>query len=154
MIEKLKQSDSIEIFGTGFCLSIARQTAFKLNTIGLSCAAFDGINEHYVVSNRQKKRKMVVLLTFTGINPYMLQTAKYLKQYGYDVLGIGGGKASELKEICHYFIELSTKETILSLEALNAAAAMTYVLDIIFIALLTDHYEQHLQTSIEILENQ
>ena len=45
IIEKLKKSKKIEIYGVGISNVIVRLTAFKFMTLGLE-KAYDGLNEH------------------------------------------------------------------------------------------------------------
>lgn len=152
VIDTMKQAEIIELYGIGICQTIARTAAFKFNSIGIESKAVDGINEHSVMMNKSKRNKVAILLTFTGANPYIVTNAKYLKQAGYYVLGIGGNDHVELEKYCSKFIEIYTKEMILSLEIMSSYTAMNYVLDILFASLLSQNYKQNIDASLDVIK--
>ena len=153
VVDHLLPSRSIELYGAGICQTIARSAAFKFNTIGIESMAMDGINEHYIMMNRDQKNKAAILLTFTGSNPYIVSCARYLRRSGYYVLGIGGAVHEELIRYCNDFIEIYTKEMILSLEIISSYTAINYVLDILFASLLSKYYEENIQASLDVIKN-
>ncbi|MDO4670086.1 MAG: MurR/RpiR family transcriptional regulator [Aerococcus sp.] len=59
IINHLKQAEKIEIYGTGITYSIAQTAAFKFLTLGIEAAAYDGMNEHYILATKKKKRFIV-----------------------------------------------------------------------------------------------
>ena len=79
----------------------ARAAAFKLMTIGIESSAYNGLNEHNIVAGRKKKKKVAVILSFTGCNPGMVSAAKFLRDQGVYVVGMGGGAGEELRSCCN-----------------------------------------------------
>lgn len=152
VIHKMKQADLIEIYGIGISETVARAAAFKFNSIGITSIAFDGLNEHYIMSHKSNKNKVAILLTFSGYNPYIIKIAQYLKHCDYYIIGIGGNEHEELESLCSEFIEIYTKEMILTFEMLTSYTATNYILDILFARLLSLDYEKNIEVSMEVLK--
>lgn len=152
-ISMIRVAENIEIYGAGVCQTIARTTAFKFNSIGIESSASEGINEHHIMMHKDEKNKVAILLTFSGSNPYILSIAKYLKKVGYYIIGIGGNDHKELKRYCNDFIEIYTKEMILSLEILSSNTGMNYILDVIFASLLSQDYDKNIAASLDVIKS-
>lgn len=153
VIFKVTHAQSIELYGAGVCQTIARLAAFKFNSVGVDSVSFDGINEHYVTLNKDKPNKVALLLTLSGANPYIITCAKYLKRNGYYIVGIGGNNHEELSRYCNDYIEIYTKEMILSLEIITSHTAMNYIIDILFASLLANNYDRNIKASLDVIKN-
>ena len=94
-----------------------------------------------------------MLLTFTGYNPDIIKTAKYLRLSQYYIVGIGGNEHSVLDTLRDEFIDIYTKELMMSFEILTSYTAMNYILDIFFVSLLAAHYEDNLNVSLEVMKS-
>lgn len=137
VVNKIICSDLVEIYSVGISQAIAEATVFKLNSIGINCVAFGGLNEYYIMNHKHQKNKVAILLTFSGKNPYIIKIAQYLKKHNYYIIGIGGSEHKELDKLCCEFIEIYTKELILNLEMMTSYTATNYILDIIFMRILS-----------------
>ena len=67
IIEKLKNVKKIEIYGTGISYILAKLASFKFMTLGIESAAYDGLNEHYVISTEKGKKTWLLLSRFRGL---------------------------------------------------------------------------------------
>lgn len=130
IINRLKRSDTIDIYGMGISNDIARAAAFKLKSIGVESYAYDGINEHYMMTNVKKHNKSAIIISLTGANSAMVRIAGYLRKNGVFVVGIGGSWGEELKKNCSEYVEVYTRKKILSLEVITSFTAVNYILDI------------------------
>ena len=79
VINRLSQAKRISIYGTGISYTIASQAAFKIMTLGKECDAHSGINEHFILSQKNSRQCVAILISFTGNNSEMIKIAKYLK---------------------------------------------------------------------------
>lgn len=152
-INYLRDTSILEIYGTGIDESLARMAMFKFNTIGIPAMAFEGLNEHYVMANKDRKNKTAIVLTFSGHNSYIIYASRYLKKCHYTVIGIGGNEHDELSDICDEYIEIYTKELILGFEVLSTYTAMNYVLDILFSSLLASQYKKNVDVALQVVES-
>lgn len=150
IIEKLKSTKKIEIYGTGISHIIAKLASFKFMTLGIESAAYDGLNEHYIISTEKGEKDMALIISLSGNNPYMIRIAEYLKKRGVFVVGIGNGASEEIKKACSEYIEIHAPNYILSFEMVSAFTGISYVLDIFFTSLLVSNYYKNVNTSLEV----
>lgn len=149
-IRILKQSDVIEIYGTGITESLAREMEFKLQSIGYHAVALSGLNEHALKATNER-HKTAILLTFTGGNPEMTYISKELNKYHYNLIGIGGYDKDWIKKNVQEYIEVDSEETVLSMEAITEGTSIRYVLDVLFASLMIDNYDANAKVSMELL---
>ena len=150
IIGKLKKTRKIEIYGVGISHTIAKLTSFKFMTLGIESEAHDGINEHYIVATRKGKEDMAIIISLSGNNPYMIKIAKYLKERGVYIIGIGNGISEDISKACSEYIEIHAPNYILSFEMLSTFTSINYVLDILYTSLLVENYYKNVETSMEV----
>ena len=153
IIEKLKNVKKIEIYGTGISYILAKLASFKFMTLGIESAAYDGLNEHYVISTEKGEKDMALIISLSGNNPYMIRIAEYLKKRNVFVVGIGNGSSEEIKKACSEYIEIHAPNYILSFEMVSLFTGINYVLDIFFTSLLVLNYYKNINTSLEVSKN-
>ena len=153
IIEKLKNVKKIEINGTGISYILAKLASFKFMTLGIESAAYDGLNEHYVISTEKGEKDMALIISLSGNNPYMIRIAEYLKKRNVFVVGIGNGSSEEIKKACSEYIEIHAPNYILSFEMVSVFTGVNYVLDIFFTSLLVSNYYKNIDTSLEVSKN-
>ena len=147
IINYLSNASEIMIYGSGITEAIANQAAFKWRSIGIPCNVYTGLNEHYILSLKNRQNRCAVLLSFTGNNREMLHIAKYLKKAGIHVVGIGS-RQGKLKTLCHEFVGTYPLEQILSLEVMTAFTSHVYILDIMFACLLSKNYQKNVEAAL------
>ena len=92
------------------------------------------------------------MITFTGANKNMIETARYLKETTETyVVGIVGRHNEEIRKWCHEIVEIPSRDSLLSLKVITSFTATTYVLDIFFSMLLAQTYEKHVKSSLEMV---
>jgi len=148
----LKRAEKIDIYCGEATFSVAEALKFKLMSIGIDSSTHAGINEHYIMAN--KNRNIVaILLSFTGQNPTTIKIGEYLKDNGIFLLGVGGAESSILKNLCNEYIETFNKELVMSMEILTPLTTTMYIFDILFAALLINDYDKNLEYSIDVIKN-
>ena len=148
---RIRTSDRIDIYGNGISYILAQSAAFKFATLGMECAAYDSVNAHFLSAGKTKKTVSFVI-TFTGANKSMFDTARYLKETTETyVVGIVGRHNEEIRKWCHEIVEIPSRDSLLSLKVITSFTATTYVLDIFFSMLLAQTYESHVKSSLEMV---
>lgn len=151
VINRLSQAKRISIYGTGISYTIASQAAFKIMTLGKECDAHSGINEHFILSQKNSRQCVAILISFTGNNSEMIKIAKYLKKAGIYAIAIGG-KKGELQNYCDIYLNVYSSQDILSLEVITSFTATMYVLDVIFVSLLVKDYQSNVTTALKVID--
>lgn len=149
IVKQINEAEKIDIYSSGITSTCAKTAQFKFMSAGKECAVYSSVNEHYVMANRNKNT-LAILLSFTGGNPGIVRAAKYLKRLKYDIIGIGGVVSRELQKICDEYIEIYQDNLLSNFEMMTPYISMTYIFDILFVALVTENYDKNLVNSIEI----
>lgn len=152
VISKIRLAPCVDIYGVGITFTCAETAKFKFETLGIYCNTFSSINEHYIRSTRKQRNKFAIVLSFTGANQAMIEAAKYLKQSGTFVVGIGGSDSKELKKICDEYIEFGSTQYILSMEVMTPFLMITYTFDVLFTALLVADFENNVNHALDVID--
>jgi len=150
---KLKLVEKIDVYGLGISYSLAQQSTFKFQSIGIESNSFDGINEHYISNLKNTDKKIAILISITGQNPTIIEIAKYLKARGIYTIAISSSINTELGQVCDQIFKFSDDKLILSMEVLPIIISVQYVIDILFSILLTHKYDQNIETSLNVIKN-
>lgn len=153
-VKKMKKAVRIELYGSGATLSVAQTAAFKYSTLGLPCAAYSGVNEHYIVANEPNDRSVAIVLSFTGGNTQMAYIASFLRSHGYYVLGIGGHTEDRVRKRCSDYITVEQNELTLTLEIIRASMGTAYVLDVLFVSLVSSDYQNQVKNALRTRQEQ
>ena len=147
----LQRAECIDIYGAGISHIVAQSAAFKFATLGVESSAYESINGHYLAA-RRNKRTLTFLISFTGANRTMIRAAEYLrKATNNHVVGVVGPHNEVIREWCHEIVEIPNRDSLLSLDVISSFSAANYVMDIFFSLLLSEHYNEHAESSLEML---
>lgn len=150
----LQRVECIDIYGTGISYILAQSAAFKFATLGMESSAYESINGHYLAA-RKNKKTITFLISFTGANRTMIRAAEYLRKATNNyVVGIVGPHNEVIRNWCHEIVEIPNRDSLLSLDVITSFSATTYVLDIFFSLLLSRRYQEHAESSLEMLAHQ
>lgn len=147
----LNNADTIDFYASGITQTCAQAAAFKLQSIGKHCDVFTNLNEHYAISIQEnRKKKVSILLSFTGGNSVIVRCAKHLRDLGFYTIGIGGIVSPDLKANCDDFLEIYQKKLVTSFEFLTPYISMTYILDVLFASLMVKDFDTHFKNSLQV----
>lgn len=151
---RLQRADCIDIYGTGISYILAQSAAFKFATLGMECSAYESVNTHYLAT-RKSKKTVAFLITFTGANKTVINTAKYLRAATDNyIVGIVGRHNDDIKDLCDEIVEVPYSDSLLSLKVITSFTVTTYVLDIFFSLLLASRYEEHVKSALEMVTHE
>lgn len=151
IVGRIQEETIVDIYGAGITYTCATTAKFKFLTIGVECSTHTSINEHYIMATRNRKN-VAIILSFTGSNKAMLQTARYLKNLGTFVVGIGSAESEELKNLCDEYIGIYSKELIMSMEVMTPFISITYIFDVLFALLLAANFDSNLNNSLDVIK--
>lgn len=153
IMNTLRTVDCIDIYGVGIAYHLAQAAAFKFETLGIESSAYESINAHYL-SARRNKKGIAFMISFTGANRSVIQMARYLRETTKSrVVGIVGPHNEEIRQWCHEIVEVPNRDSILSLDVVSSFSGINYVMDIFFSMLLSECYEEHTKSSLEMLNH-
>lgn len=150
----LQGAECIDIYGTGISYVLAQAAAFKFATLGLECSAYESINGHYLAA-RKHKRTVAFLISFTGANRTVERMGEYLMTATNNhIVGILGPHSQVTGKWCHEVVEISNRDSVLSLDVITSFMAGNYVFDIFFSMLLAGCQEEHVKSSLEMQKHE
>lgn len=151
IFNRIKAADRIDIYGSGISYILAQSAAFKFATLGMECTAHESVNAHYLSAAR-KQKSVAFIITFTGANRSMIDTARYLRRTTDTyIVGIVGRHNDDIRQYCSEIVEIPSRDSLLSLKVVTSFTATTYVLDMFFSMYLAQHYESHVQSALEMV---
>lgn len=72
------------------------------------------------------------------------------RKNGIYIIRIGGRKSVTLKEMCHEYIVIDDKNHVFNIESIGIYTAIIFVLDVMYLDLMSKNYEENLTSSIEV----
>lgn len=154
VIQRLHRAENVDIYGSGVTYSIAQLCAFKFRTLGMRCGAYSGLNEHYILADKNPKEKVAIIFSMTGGNLAMIHVAEWLRKRNYYVIGIGGEQKKELKSLCAEYIAVPMEKNILGMEILKGFNGLNYVMDVLFTSLLVKDYDYNREVAVQLLREE
>lgn len=105
---RISSASSIDIYAVGIANVIAKQMAFKLQSLGLSCMFHDGLNMNYI--KKLDQRNVSIIIALSGKNPMIQTIAKTLSEQKNYVVSLMGRKEKNVMELCKDNITFFTQE--------------------------------------------
>lgn len=142
IINFLKNAKIIDVYGDGINYEIAKIFCYKLEEIGITAGAYSSINwTHAKRLQLEKTPSYSILISHTGKNPAMYDTAKKLKELKISTLAITGNIDEGLSKLTDDHINIMTSENTLEFSTVIFTTSTQYVLDILAAALLVHNYD-------------
>ena len=133
-INYLLQADNIDFYANDNNHHLVQATCSKLNSLGFRVQAFNTINDHYVES-LNPNTAISFVVSHTGNNHTMMDSAIYLKSKGIRVIAITGYPNSKLEAICHESLFIDTSLYSLPKELHLYGISIHYILEVLVTAL-------------------
>lgn len=140
LYNRISSARMIDIYGVGIAYSLAEQLTFKLQTIGLPCRSFSGINQIYIDMSQYKKDTIAIVFSFTGENKTIIDIAKELRRQNVYTVALIGKTNSVLEKICNDFIVFDPNYYN-KLDTLSTVFAAQYIIDVIYSMFISHNYK-------------
>lgn len=149
-IKHIQNSKHIGIYGTGLNFDLAKMYQYKFEEVGIPAIAYD--STHWQHLSRLKLHDIpsfAILISLTGTNPIIIDTAKRMHSLGIPTLSISGRDNDKLSTLCTENIRIIDIANTLELYNLTSAIAAQYILDIFVAMSVIKNYEEILKISSE-----
>ena len=149
-IKHIQTSKHIGIYGTGLNFDLAKMYQYKFEEVGIPAIAYD--STHWQHLSRLKLHDVpsfAILISLTGTNPIIIDTAKRMNTLGIPTLALSGKDNNKLSSLCTESIKILDIGNTLELFSLTSAIAAQYVLDIFVSMSVIKNYEEILKISAE-----
>jgi DNA-binding MurR/RpiR family transcriptional regulator len=149
-IKHIQNSKHIGIYGTGLNFDLAKMYQYKFEEVGIPAIAYD--STHWQHLSRLKLHDIpsfAILISLTGTNPIIIDTAKRMNSLSIPTLSISGRDNDKLSTLCTENIRIIDIANTLELYNLTSAIAAQYILDIFVAMSVIKNYEEILKISSE-----
>ena len=145
-IKHIQNSKHIGIYGTGLNFDLAKMYQYKFEEVGIPAIAYD--STHWQHLSRLKLHDIpsfAILISLTGTNPIIIDTAKRMNSLSIPTLCISGRDNDKLSTLCTENIRIIDIANTLELYNLTSAIAAQYILDIFVAMSVIKNYEEILK---------
>ncbi len=142
-LHHMRSADHIEIYGNGINYHIAQMYAHRFEEVGVHAIAYDTTHWMHVAYNKKKKKNtFAILISHTGRNPGILDTAKWLNEFSIPSLAICGKVDRRLSQLTNETLQIMTSAGILELNTLLFTQSTMYILEIFVNQMLVNNFDQ------------
>lgn len=143
IINRLKQSERIEIYGDGVNYELAKIAAYKFEEVGVAAYAYTSANwTHVKLLEKNKTSTIAILISHTGKNPGIIDSAKRLKDAHIFMVGIVGATKSSLSKWCDLSLQIMTTRNTLEFSNVMFTMSIQYIFDIMVASLMLQQYDR------------
>lgn len=139
------------IFGNNANTLIAQDFAVKMNRIGKIVTTSQIQGETAYEAYNLTKNDTAILISYTGENSTILQTAKILAAQEVPFIAITSIGDNSLMEIATCTLQMTTRERLYSkIGNFTTNLSITYLLDVLYSVVFAENYQQELEHLIKI----
>lgn len=101
---RISSATSIDIYGVGISDTLAKQMAFKLQSIGILCTYHSGLNEQYVKNMNDPLNNVSIFISLTGKNDTIKSILQILKKKKIYTFAILPKTTENLSQLCRDYL--------------------------------------------------
>lgn len=158
--EKLKQArafllnaKAIKIFGSNANTLIAQDFALKMRRINQNVVICDTYGEHAYEAHNCQSDECTILISYTGENPMILQTANILKQRSVPIIALTSIGDNSLATLADNILQITTRERPYSkIGNFTTNTSLCYLLDVLYSCVFAANYQRNMNHLIQVGE--
>lgn len=147
-IEAVKQcvklmvgADSIDFFGVGASLLVARDAYLKFVRVKKHCQISDDFDVQLVLTRTMQENDVAILVSYSGQTAQIVECARRLKERRVPIIAITCFIESELSKLADYNLYVSATEYAFTSGKFTSRLSQLLVVDIIYLAYLQATYQ-------------
>lgn len=149
IIELMKKSERIDIYGRGASNSVGEDFHYKLYRLGFPVFIHQGIDLQFIQAQNSNEKCCAFILSSSGETPEMLRIGTILNTKGTPVVTLTSSQDSTLLKNSDYPLYFKCLESNLRVGAISSRTAMQYVLDVIYFLIYNSNYETYSKRILE-----
>lgn len=142
VINYVSSAKKVDFYASDINFSKAQLYCIRLNSLGINAQAFNAINKNYLRSINTSEVVSFVI-THSGSNQHIIETADVLKNMGIRVIGISGGLHNKFSAHCDVNIQLYTQNDAPA-HTIYYSLSLEYIFDILYANLYIRHTNENL----------
>lgn len=142
-INHILKCDVISIYGLGLNHTLAMLYQTKFEEVGKKCVAYDNPIWHSIARLKDENTKnFVILITWSGENPTIVNVAKRMKVLGFPTLLITGRENKKLSMLCTETITVYSSTNALYQHNVINTISIQSILDIFVASVFVKNYKK------------
>ena len=126
--------DDNGVYGVGISDTLAKQMAFKLQSIGILCTYHSGLNEQYVKNMNDPLNNVSIFISLTGKNDTIKSILQILKKKKIYTFAILPKTTENLSQLCRDYL-MFDMSIFKDIESMCSIFAAEYIINIIYTTL-------------------
>lgn len=144
-IELMVSANSINLFGMGASLLVAKDALLKFIRINKSCIVYEDYHTQTVLARNMKDTDLAMFFSYSGKTKEMINIANEVLKRGVKIILITGFPNSKLGALADIILPVSSIEHIYRSGAMSSRIAQMNVVDILYASYINQTYEKSLE---------
>lgn len=140
--QALEAAQQIDFYGIGASHLVALDAQYKFMRLGKMTAAFSDPHQQVVQAANANEKTLAFVISYSGETPEIMRVCRRLRENGATIVTITGTSHNPTVQIADYKLYISSKETKFRSAATSSRIAMLTLIDMIYNAYATEHYER------------
>lgn len=149
--QQLLNGKTVKIFASNANTLISKDFALKMRRIKKNVLVCDTLGENAYEACNSDHETCAILISYTGENQMILQTAEILKKQKVPILAITSIGENKLSAIADCVLNITTRERLYTKIAnFTINTSICYLLDVLYAVTFAEHYQKNLQQLVTI----
>lgn len=136
---------TVQLFGLGSSLLVARDLYLKLLRVEKSCNICDDWRSQLLSARTMQENDLAIVISYSGMTEEMITCARTAKKNGAKVIVITRASDSKLAEAADCVLHVAATELIVRSGAMSSRISQLNMIDILYVAYVNQHYDRCMQ---------
>lgn len=147
----LLNAHEVKIFASSANALISQDFVLKMRRIKKNTYVCDTVAEHAYEASNSDSDTCAILISYTGENTMITQTAEILAQKKVPFISITSIGENTLAKLATCALQITTRERLYSkIASFTINTSICYLLDVLYAAVFSEHYQKNLKQLIQI----
>ena len=144
-VKLIDECRTVQLFGLGSSLLVARYLYLKLLRVEKSCNICDDWHSQLLSARTMQENDLAIVISYSGMTEEMITCAGTAKKNGAKVIVITRASDSRLAEMADCVLHVAATELIVRSGAMSSRISQLNMIDILYVAYVNQHYDRCMQ---------
>lgn len=144
-VRLIDESRTVQLFGLGSSLLVARDLYLKLLRVEKICNICDDWHSQLLSARTMQEDDLGIVISYSGMTEEMITCARTAKKNGARLIVITRASDSKLAELADCVLRVAATELIVRSGAMSSRISQLNMIDILYVAYVNQHYDRCMQ---------
>lgn len=144
-VDILEKANTINLFGMGSSLLVAKDAYLKFLRINKPCLISDDWHAQLLQARNITKNDVAIAISYSGMTEEVLRCVQTAKENNAPIIAITRFEENPLSSIADYNLYVSATEFIFRSGAMSSRISQLSIIDILFTAFINRNYDKYLK---------